>query len=70
MPTPAPARELSPLERRARAVFRVLFVIWIVLWAASFAIRALSAPSHVVAALALVSGLVWLVAERRASKDE
>ena len=69
MPPSPQDQSPSPLARRARTVFRICFVAWVVLWAASFGVDALTAPSHAVAGLALLCGLVWLLAERRPSKD-
>jgi len=67
--TPPQPRELSPLGRRARTLFRTLFVVWVVSWAGSFKVDAVTDFSHVVALLAMLCGLAWLVSERGSGSD-
>ena len=70
MLTRARDRDLPPLGRRARALFRVLFVAWLVVWTVSFAEESLVNLAHVIAVLALLSGLVWVVTEMRSGARE
>jgi len=43
--------------------------VWVVSWAVSFKVDAVTDFSHVVALLAMLCGLAWLVSERRSGSD-